>query len=73
MKNWFEIIIGIYLLGMILYGHYRGAIRMAVSMVAFIATFLIVHIAMPSMTVFPVSVNIRHRFMGGYRKASKMP
>ena len=70
MKNWFEIIIGIYLLGMILYGHYRGAIRMAVSMVAFIATFLIVHIAMPSMTVF---VKIRHRFMGGYRKASKMP
>ena len=52
MKNWFEIIIGIYLLGMILYGHYRGAIRIAVSMVAFIATFLIVHIAMPSMTVF---------------------
>lgn len=52
MKNWFEIVIGLYLLGMILYGHYRGAIRMAVSMVALIATFLIVHFAMPSVTAF---------------------
>ena len=52
MKNWFEIVVGLYLLGMILYGHYRGAIRMAVSMVALIATFLLVHIAMPSVAAF---------------------
>ena len=52
MKNWFEIIVGIYLLGMVLYGHYRGAIRMAVSMVALIATFLIVRAIMPSVAVF---------------------
>ena len=47
MKNWLEIVVGVYLLGMILYGHYRGFIRMAVSMVALIATFAIVRIAMP--------------------------
>lgn len=47
MKNWLEIIVGLYLLGMILYGHYRGLIRMAVSMVALIATFAIVRMAMP--------------------------
>jgi len=52
MKNWLEIVVGLYLLGMVLYGHYRGAIRMAVSMVALIATFLLVHIAMPSVAVF---------------------
>lgn len=52
MKNWFEIVVGMYLLGMILYGHYRGAIRMAVSMVALIATFLIVRAVMPSAAVF---------------------
>ena len=52
MKNWFEIIVGIYLLGMVLDGHYRGAIRMAVSMVALIATFLIVRAIMPSVAVF---------------------
>lgn len=52
MKNWLEIVVGLYLLGMILYGHYRGAIRMAVSMVALIATFLLVHTAMPSVAVF---------------------
>lgn len=47
MKNWLEITVGLYLLGMILYGHYRGLIRMAVSMVALIATFAIVRMAMP--------------------------
>lgn len=52
MKNWLEIVVGLYLLGMVLYGHYRGAIRMAVSMVALIATFLLVHIAMPTVAVF---------------------
>lgn len=52
MKNWFEIAVGLYLLGMILYGHYRGAIRMAVSLVALIAAFVLVHMAMPSVVVF---------------------
>ena len=69
MKNWFEIVIGLYLLGMILYGHYRGAIRMAVSMVALIATFLIVHFAMPSVTVFiknqtPIYGKLQESLMG---------
>lgn len=52
MKNWLEIAVGLYLLGMVLYGHYRGAIRMAVCMAALAATFLIVHMAMPSVTAF---------------------
>ena len=52
MKNWLEITVGLYLLGMILYGHYRGVIRMAVSMVALIAAFLIARMAMPSLAGF---------------------
>ncbi len=36
-----------YLLGMVLYGHYRGFIRQAVSMFALVATFAIVNLGMP--------------------------
>lgn len=52
MKNWLEIAVAVYLLVMVLYGHYRGAIRMAVSVVALAATFVVVHIAMPHVTAF---------------------
>ena len=52
MKNWLEIAVGLYLLGMILYGHYRGFIRMAVSIAALAVTFIIVHVAMPPTVSF---------------------
>ena len=41
MRNWVEIAVGVYLLGMVLYGHYRGFIRQAVSMFALVACTLI--------------------------------
>ena len=47
MRNWVEIAVGVYLLGMVLYGHYRGFIRQAVSMFALVATFAIVNLGMP--------------------------
>lgn len=52
MENWLEIAVGIYLLAMILYGHYRGFIKMAVSLVAVVATLVVVHVAMPQVSVF---------------------
>lgn len=52
MKNWLEISVAAYLLIMVLYGHYRGAIRMAVSVTALAATFVVVHMAMPHVTAF---------------------
>lgn len=52
MDNWVEIVVAIYLLGMILYGHYKGFIRLAVSMAALIVTLVIVHVAMPKAAVF---------------------
>ena len=52
MDNWLEIVVGIYLLGMILYGHYKGFLRLAVSMAALVATLVIVHIAMPKIAVY---------------------
>ncbi len=52
MENWLQITVGVYLLGMILYGHYRGLIRLAVSMVALAVTLAAVHFAMPYVGTF---------------------
>ena len=52
MKNWLEIAVGVYLLVMVLRGHYKGFIRLAVSMVALIATLIIVDTAMPKVTLW---------------------
>ncbi len=52
MENWLEIVIGIYLLCMILYGHHKGFVKMAVSMVALGATLVIVHLAMPQVAAY---------------------
>ena len=40
-ENWLQIIVGLYLLGMVLYGHYRGLIRLAVSMLALVVTLVV--------------------------------
>ena len=50
MENWLSIAAGVYLLSMVLYGHYRGFIRLAVSMVALVAALAIVHVSMPKVT-----------------------
>lgn len=52
MENWLSIAAGVYLLSMVLYGHYRGFIRLAVSMVALIAALTIVHVSMPRVTEY---------------------
>lgn len=52
MGNWLSIAAGVYLLFMIIYGHYRGFIRLAVSMVALIAALAIVHVSMPKVTEY---------------------
>ena len=51
MENWLEITVGLYLLAMVLYGHYRGFIRTAVSMTAVVVTFMIVQVVMPSVKI----------------------
>lgn len=51
MNNWLEIAVAVFLIGMVLNGHYKGFIRLAVSMVAFVATLAIVNMAMPKVSV----------------------
>ncbi len=52
MKNWVEIVVGVYLLAMVLYGHHRGLIRLVVSITAMVITLIAVNISMPYVTSF---------------------
>lgn len=45
--HWLEIITAVYLMGMVLYGHYKGFIRLAVSAAALLITLVTVNYAMP--------------------------
>ena len=51
-ENWLAIAVGVYLAGMILYGHYRGFIRLAVSAAALVLTLVVVHTVSPHVTDF---------------------
>lgn len=51
-EHWLSVLVASYLIGMALYGHYRGFLHLAVSMAALAASLLIVHFAMPHVTAF---------------------
>ncbi|MDR0923158.1 MAG: CvpA family protein [Hungatella sp.] len=50
MENWLSVAAGVYLLGMVLYGHHRGFIRLVVSMLAVVLSLTIVRVALPTVT-----------------------
>ncbi len=51
-ENWLPVLVAVYLTGMVLYGHYRGFIRLAVSLTALIITLIAVKVALPYVTDF---------------------
>ena len=51
-EHWLSIAAGVFLLGMMLYGHYRGLLRQCVSLGALILTIIAVKIATPYATDF---------------------
>ena len=51
-EHWLSIGTGIFLLSMVLYGHYRGFLRLAVSMSALVLSIAIVNVAMPHVNEF---------------------
>lgn len=51
-ENWLPVLVAAYLLGMVLHGHYRGFIRLAVSFTALVITLIIVHTALPHVTTY---------------------
>ncbi|MEF9955139.1 MAG: CvpA family protein [Clostridium sp.] len=71
MENWLSIAAGIFLAIMILYGHYKGFIRLAVSATALIVTLFIVQTAMPQVTGFlKHNTGIAHAFEAGTKKTA---
>lgn len=49
-QYWLTLLVSVYILAMVLYGHYRGFIKRAVSVAALIASLLIVRFGMPYVT-----------------------
>lgn len=49
-EYWLSIAVGAFLLSMVLYGHYRGFLRMAVTFSALILSLLVVRVALPHVT-----------------------
>lgn len=43
--HWLEILAAVYLVGMVLYGHYRGFIRLCVSALALVISLVTVRVA----------------------------
>lgn len=71
MENWLSIAVAIFWGGMILYGHYKGFIRLAVSMAALAATIIIVNLTMPYVTGYlKDSTLIYDAFENGIRSAA---
>lgn len=52
LEHWLSAGAGIFLIGMMLYGHYRGFLRQCVSVGALVLTIIIVKFATPYMTQF---------------------
>jgi len=48
--NWFPLLVIIYIVGMMLYGHDRGFLKLAVSMFALVLTIFLVRLALPHVT-----------------------
>lgn len=70
-ENWLAIGVAVFLLAMVLYGHYRGFLRLAVSLVALILTLIVVRIASPHVTNFlQENTAVQHMVEDGLLKAS---
>lgn len=48
--HWLEVVAAAYLIGMVLYGHYKGFIKLSVSALALLITLVAVHAALPFVT-----------------------
>ena len=77
-EHWLSIAAGVFLVGMMLYGHYRGLLRQCVSLGALVLTIITVKVATPYVTDFVkanpvIRENAAHFIMaaaGGERKHS---
>lgn len=64
MDQWFAWAVGIYFLGMILYGHYKGFLKLALSLSACILTLFLVQVTQPYITQFLKEDTSFHQWVG---------
>ncbi len=60
-ENWLSFSAGVFLLGMVLYGHYRGFLKAAVTLATLVISVVVVRFATPHITTFlRENTEIRH-------------
>ncbi len=64
LEHWLSIGTAVFLLSMVLYGHYRGFLRLAVTFSALILSVLVVHFAMPKVTAYLQENTEIHKVIG---------
>lgn len=52
MEHWLSLGVGIFLLAMVLYGHYRGFLRIAVALFSLVLSMVVVRVAMPYVNTY---------------------
>lgn len=63
-EHWLSVGVGIFWLSMVLYGHYRGLVRIAVTMSALILSLLVTRVAMPCVTAVLSDNTAVHQAIG---------
>ncbi|MEY8356992.1 CvpA family protein [Lachnospiraceae bacterium 54-53] len=70
MENWLSLAAGAYLLGMVIYGHHRGFIRLVVSMLAVVLSLTIVRVSLPAVTGFiKENTSLQHTISENMKKS----
>lgn len=64
MEYWLSIVVGVCLLSMVLYGHYKGFLRLAVTFSALIISLLVVQAALPRVTGYLQEHTEIHKMIG---------
>ncbi len=49
---WLPVLAAVFLVGMMLYGHYRGFVRVALTLTSFVLSIVVVRIVTPQVTLF---------------------
>ncbi len=52
MEHWLSLGVGVFLLAMVLYGHYKGFLRLIITFLALVMSVIVVQFAMPKVTEY---------------------
>lgn len=63
-EHWLSVGVGVFWLSMVLYGHYRGLVRIAVTMLALVLSLVVTRVAMPCVTAAVSNHTAIHQALG---------